>query len=177
MKAQLYILGFLKRHGAQHGYALKQLLSERASDFAKIKMSNIYYHFEKMEKQGLVQVSREKKGKRPDRQVYTITPEGEKAFLKLLMEALNVPYDFESIMDGPLFFSEYTRNEQILESLGKRINHLEKVLGHIDSHQQEVLRHIPEDFKKIAVVLFSHHRVHFAAELSWARQAVTVLKG
>ena len=66
-----------------HGYALKQILSERASDFARIKMSNIYYHFEKMEKQGLVQVSYEKEGKRPGRQVYSITPEGEKTFLKL----------------------------------------------------------------------------------------------
>ena len=118
-----------------HGYALKQLLSERAADFAKIKMSNIYYHFEKMEKQGLVQVSLEKEGRRPDRQVYSITPEGGKTFLKLLSDALNLPFDFESIMDGSLFFSEYINNTQILEALGKRIHHLSKALEHIDTHK------------------------------------------
>ncbi|MCK5101140.1 MAG: PadR family transcriptional regulator [Desulfobacteraceae bacterium] len=176
MKVQLYILGFLKRHGAMHGYALKQILSERASDFARIKMSNIYYHFEKMEKQGLVKVSHEKEGKRPDRQVYSITPAGEQTFSKLLSDALNLSFDFESIMDGPLFFSEYAENTQILEAFENRIQHLEMAVEHIDTHKKEVLKYIPKNFKKYAGVLFDHHRVHYMAELTWAKQALSVFE-
>ena len=176
MKVQLYILGFLKRHGAMHGYALKQTLSERASDFARIKMSNIYYHFEKMEKQGLVQVSYEKEGKRPGRQVYSITPEGEKTFLKLLSDALNIPFDFESIMDGSLFFSEYIENAQTLEAFKNRIQHLEMAIEHIDVHKKEVLEYIPKDFQKYAAILFDHHRVHYMAELTWVKQAFSVFE-
>lgn len=174
MKVQLYILGFLKRYGAMHGYALKQTLFERASDFARIKMSNIYYHCEKMKKQGLVQVSFEKEGKRPDRQVFSITPEGEKTFLKLLSEGLTLPFDFESIMDGPLFFSEYIKPSQTLDALKNRIQQIEIIINHIDAHKKEVLQHIPEDFKKYASILFDHHRVHFIAELEWAKQAILV---
>lgn len=159
-----------------HGYALKQILSERASDFAKIKMSNIYYHFEKMEKQGLVKVSHEKEGKRPDRQVYSITPEGEQTFLKLLSDALNLSFDFESIMDGSLFFAEYVGNTQIHEAFKNRIQHLEIATEHIDTHKKEVLKYIPEDFKKYAAILFDHHSVHYMAELTWAKQALSVFE-
>lgn len=176
LKAQLYILGFLKRFGPQHGYALKQLLSKHAADFANIKMSNIYYHFEKMAKQGLLRVSFEKEGKRPDRQVYSITPAGEKAFSRLLLEALKVPFDFESIIDGPLFFSEYSSRDLIIVSLEARISQLEVVLDHIDTHRKEIFTHIPKSFKKYTTALFDHHKAHYLAEMEWARKAIVTFK-
>jgi DNA-binding PadR family transcriptional regulator len=139
-------------------------------------MSNIYYHFEKMAQKGMLQVSFEKEGRRPDRQVYSITPVGEKAFSRLLLEALKVPFDFESIMDGPLFFSEYSSRDLIIVSLETRISQLEVALDHIDTHRKEKLSHIPKSLKKYAVVLFDHHKAHYLAELNWARKAITAFK-
>ncbi len=159
-----------------HGYALKQMLSERATDFARIKMSNIYYHFEKMEKQHLVKVSFEKEGKRPDRQVYSITSKGDKAFSELLLDALDFPFNFESIMDGALFFSEYIDNEEIGPAFDRRIDYLEKAVNNIDSHKNEAIKYIPEDFKKYAKIIFDHHIIHYKAELTWALKAASLFK-
>lgn len=177
LKVQLYILGFLKRHGAQHGYALKNLLSEHASDFARIKMSNIYYHFDKMREKGLVDVTLEKEGRRPDRQVYSITPEGEAAFSKMMLDTLDLPFEFESLIDGPLFFCEYADRKALEKSLLNRCRYLETAIRHIERHKKETLAHIPELFLPYAELLFEHHAVHYAAELSWAKKAAAVFGG
>lgn len=176
MKVKLYILGFLKRHGAQHGYALKQLLSRNASDFANIKISNIYYHFDKMCQQGLVSVSLEKEGRRPDRQVYSITKAGEQAFATLLEKSLALPFDFESILDAPLFFSEYADHKQISEAVQNRILQLEEAIDYIQRHRCRVLDEIPDLFHDYAVLLFDHHLIHFKAEMKWSRKAREVFK-
>lgn len=47
MKVPFYILGLLMRYGPQHGYNIKQLVSDGISDFAKIKLPTIYYHLKK----------------------------------------------------------------------------------------------------------------------------------
>ena len=56
-----------------HGYKIKQLIAERALDFAHIKLPTIYYHLEKLQAKGFVTSEIEKEGKRPDRFDYTIT--------------------------------------------------------------------------------------------------------
>lgn len=174
LKVQLYILGFLKRYGAQHGYALKQLLSEHASDFARIKMSNIYYHFDKMEKKGLVTVSSEKEGKRPDRMVYTITPQGEASFFKMLDKALAVPYDFESILDSSLFFYEYLDEKHLYHTLSERCRHLETAIKKMESHREETLKTIPAPIKLYVTALFDHHYIHYSAELTWVQKTMAI---
>lgn len=77
----LYILGFLLRYGPQHGYQIKKRMSEQMADFTNIKLPTIYYHLEKMERDGLISAEELREGLRPEKRVYQITPEGKERFL------------------------------------------------------------------------------------------------
>jgi DNA-binding PadR family transcriptional regulator len=65
----VYILGLLLRFGPQHGYQIKKLVSEYLSDFTQIKLSLIYFHLEKMHKDGLLQAVQDKNTNRPKKTV------------------------------------------------------------------------------------------------------------
>ena len=174
MKAPLYILGFLSRYGPQHGYRLKQFL-EHISDFASLKLPTIYYHLEKMEKKGLISAAQEKDGKRPEKWVYTITPDGQEAFQELLKNAASSSYRGEFLLDAVLFFSEFMEIQHVLDALTCQLERCEKVLQRIEEHKEEVLQHQPEWSKVFTKAIFSHHEYHHRAELMWLQETVNEL--
>ena len=169
MKIPLYILGFLKRHGSLHGYKLKELITERISDFTTIKLPAIYYHLDKMEKNGLITAVRERQGKWPERSVYTITQHGIEAFQQLLSESLSARYRPEFDLDASLFFADSLTPELFAGALQQHTTHCETVLERLNDHKAEVLRHLPPDAAAAAISLFHHHEIHYQAELEWLR--------
>lgn len=172
MKVPVYILGFLMRYGALHGYKLKGLISERASDFAHIKLPTIYYHLEKLEKAGLVTAKVEKKGRRPDRMVYTITKSGRTRFKELLQKTLQVSYQTEFGLDAALYFSDAFEPDELKAALETQAHDLKKALTYMEKHRQEVLAQVPQDAQKTTTAIFNHHIVHYEAELKWVQETL-----
>ena len=78
MQIPLYILGLLMRFGPQHGYQIRKIIGEELADFTGIKLSVIYYHLEKMEREGLLHGAREKTSGRPEKTRYSVTQEEER---------------------------------------------------------------------------------------------------
>lgn len=76
-KVSFYILGFLIRLGPLHGYQLKAHIESEARDFAKIRLPNLYYHLGSMREKGWVESTRGKEGSRPEKEVFSVTPEGK----------------------------------------------------------------------------------------------------
>jgi len=83
MNQELVFLGLLKE-GPKHGYEIKKILREVLSTFTNIDSTSIYYPLRRLEKKGLVTRRLGRKGKRPEKVIYSITKEGEKLFEKLL---------------------------------------------------------------------------------------------
>ncbi|MBN2096928.1 MAG: PadR family transcriptional regulator [Candidatus Omnitrophica bacterium] len=83
MTQDLVFLGLLKA-GPKHGYEIKKTIQEELSTFANLDSQSIYYPLRRLEKKGLVKKRIGRKGKRPEKFIYTITKEGEKDFEKLL---------------------------------------------------------------------------------------------
>jgi len=86
MQIPLYILGLLMRFGPQHGYRIRKIIGEELADFTGIKLSVIYYHLEKMEREGLLHGIREKISGRPEKTRYSVTQAGRAAFRRILGE-------------------------------------------------------------------------------------------
>lgn len=172
----LYILGLLLRFGPQHGYQIKKLLQEQMEDFTRIKLPAVYYHLEKMEAAGLIIASCEKSGTRPEKIVYRISDTGAEKFKGLLAQSLQIEYRPAFDIDGAFFFSDALESNALTESLSRHIAKLKQIIAKLELHQEETLRYIPEQYKISADIIFSHHLVHYKAELAWAEQSYNSLK-
>jgi DNA-binding PadR family transcriptional regulator len=172
----LYILGLLLRFGPQHGYQIKKLIEEQLEDFTQIKLPTIYYHLEKMEAAGLITAHRDKQGVRPEKTVYQISDTGMDKFKELLAQSLQIEYRPTFDIDGTIYFSDHLGAGALLESLARHREALKKELSVIELHRKETMRHIPEEYKTSADIIFEHHILHYNAELAWAERSISSLK-
>src|ERR1700690_809345 len=113
MLIPLYILGLLIRVGPQHGYQIKKTFEEQLADFTHIKLPIIYYHLEKMEKEGLLTASLEKNSNRQEKTIYSITAKGKKSFYQLLNEFLEFEYQPVFASDAVFYFSSQIKRPSI----------------------------------------------------------------
>jgi DNA-binding PadR family transcriptional regulator len=87
MEKKLILLAIL-RNQEMHGYRLSHVLEQGAGMAITLTKSNAYKLLAKMESDGWITYYEERKGKRPPRRVYGLTPEGEEAFQRLLRESM-----------------------------------------------------------------------------------------
>lgn len=172
MKVPLYILGFLIKHGPQHGYKLKQIITEEVSTFTKIKQPTIYYHLERMLKDGLVTSKAEQEGNRPERSVYKITRKGRAAFAKHLDKALASNYEPEFLLDAVLYFISAVEKEKALEVLRKKEKVLDAEVSELLLKSTEVLLLADEKESAIMKSIFNHRIYHYQIELKWVRETI-----
>ena len=85
MEKQLLFLGILRQQD-MHAYQLYELLEAHTNTYLPLKKSTVYSALKRMSDEGLINVDIERVGNRPERQVYSITPLGEKQFMTLLRE-------------------------------------------------------------------------------------------
>lgn len=172
----LYILGLLLRFGPQHGYQIKKLIEEQLEDFTQIKLPTVYYHLEKMEAAGLITASRDKLGARPEKTVYHINLTGKDHFQELLHKTLQIKYRPTFHIDGTFYFSDSLDCSDLIDSLSRHIQNLEKTLAMLESHRKETLEQIPQRYKTSSNIIFEHHILHYQAELTWAEESLNSLK-
>lgn len=171
----LYILGILQRYGPQHGYHIKKLIAEQLSDFTQIKLPTIYYHLGKMATDGLLSASSEKTDLRPEKTIYSITVKGKQVFRNDLFALLDFDYRPTFSSDSVFFFAEHLETEDISSHLEAYITKLNTALESIKKHEDESLQFIPDDVRKMAEIIFSHHERHYQAELEWAQESLKKL--
>mgnify|MGYP000933622382 CR=1 FL=1 len=173
----LYIIGLLQRYGPQHGYQIKKIIGEQLSDFTQIKLPTIYYHLENMEANGLLMATRLKPGGRPEKTVYNVTSKGRQAFQSMLDELLEFDYHPSFVSDGIFYFSDSLSLSDMTKGLENHIKNLKEIIERIQKHQNETLQFVPEEMKPMVLIIFNHHLYHYRAELDWAVESLSVLKG
>ena len=151
MKIQeLIILGLLKKT-PRHGYEIKKIIRKELGVFSSLENKSIYYPLKTMEKRGLIKKETDSsKGKIP-RYVYSLTPSGNREFVKLAMNALLSEKRPFIEIDIPLYFLPHLQKREVMARLRLRKRFLEKVKGwladNLDSpqfsapHQNLLLRH------------------------------------
>jgi DNA-binding PadR family transcriptional regulator len=123
---ELILLGLL-RQAPKHGYEIKVQAREILSLFAGVQLKSIYYPLRILEKKGFLTKRVVKKGKRPARTVYCLSPKGKERFEILLNKNL---LDFtrpQFTLDLSLYFLGFMQPEQARRRLKKRLEILRKI--------------------------------------------------
>jgi len=139
MSIQIYILSKLMAED-NYPYKLKKELSDPIpfDKIGDLTESKLYYHFESLSKQGLIQqVEVIKEENRPDKQVYTITEKGREDLPKKIYELFEKANKLAEVIVG-LMFLRYVEKSNIililerkLESLHLRQLQLKEIYSHI----------------------------------------------
>lgn len=114
MAIQIYILSKLIE-GNNYPYELKRQLSEPIpfDEFAGLTESKLYYHFEALTKQGLIEpVKIIKEEHRPDKQVFAITENGRKELPKKIYRLFEKSNMINEMVIG-LANLEYVDRDQV----------------------------------------------------------------
>ncbi|MBA1336243.1 MAG: hypothetical protein HPY66_2677 [Firmicutes bacterium] len=85
MSLKYSILGLLT-YAPMNGYYLKKIFDKSINHFWTANLSQIYRELDSLEKKGYVSSVIQPQDDRPDKRVYSITREGEKAFHKWLAD-------------------------------------------------------------------------------------------
>lgn len=90
----LIVLGILKREPLS-AYDIQKLVEYRnISKWVKISTPSIYKKVIQLEEKGFVKSTLMKEGKMPEKAVYSLTADGEKAFENLMLETSSKPIHF-----------------------------------------------------------------------------------
>ncbi|MDQ2717194.1 MAG: PadR family transcriptional regulator [Chloroflexota bacterium] len=109
----LLLLGILRMQSL-HGYRLMDFIERNLSRVTNMKKATAYALLERLREAGYVRIHTEQQGNRPLRQVYTITPEGEKQFQTMLRENLSHADRTTFAGDiGLMFFDQLPREEAV----------------------------------------------------------------
>lgn len=166
MEKKLLLLGLLLSHG-MHGYQLNEILQQNPGTPISLKKSNAYKLLGDMEKDGWVTHIQEQEGNRPQRRVYSVTEEGEKAFYRLLRENLSTHKSSEFPSVVGLDFVYMLPAEEAVSLLETRRKLVDEKFQQLDDIEVEMRQsHLTIDYL---------HQ-HFAKEIEWLGEVISRLQ-
>ena len=123
MAIQIYILSKLME-GDNYPYNLKKQISELQSldSINGLTESKLYYHFESLAKQGLIETKEViKEDNRPDKHVFSITEKGREALPKKIYKSLENANTIGDMVIG-LANMKHVDRDKILHILEKKLS-------------------------------------------------------
>jgi DNA-binding PadR family transcriptional regulator len=138
MDVRTICLGILTR-GSATGYEIKKAFEDSGLDhFVEASFGSIYPALSRLTEEGLVLVREEAQEKRPDRKVYSITPEGRTAFLAALMKP--IPEDrHRSPFVFAMLFSDLLPANRVQALMDRYIAQSEERLAQLSRRKDEGL--------------------------------------
>jgi len=148
---ELAVLGLLKER-AMHGYELRKQLSQKLGLFWTVSFGSLYPTLRRLEKRGAVRKTLDADQTSRRKQVYEITPAGEREFLERLEEGTGSGTD-EDKFPLRLAFFRYLKPETRIRLLERRKAYLEDQLvegrrslqrakrGRADTYTLSLMRH------------------------------------
>ena len=150
MTQELVLLGLLKE-GPKHGYEIKKTIDEVLSTFTNLDSQSIYYPLNRLEKRGLVTKSPARKGKRPEKFVYKITPDGEKVFEKLLHENFLTFQRPIFNIDLSLYFLPLVKSRLVHSHLYRRLRGMKRIMRWLEE-RKVLLKKDNRPYHSVAII-------------------------
>ncbi|MCR8657703.1 PadR family transcriptional regulator [Paenibacillus endoradicis] len=175
MAIQIFILSKLMK-GNNYPYKIKKQLSETipVSQLGGLTESKLYYNFESLVKQGLIEpVEIIKEEHRPDKQVFAITTKGREAIPEKIYKLFEKA-DLISEMVVGLVNINYVDRDKVVEILERKLQHLKErwesiakldILTPVDEEKAMYL-----DFVGEYAASRSDHTIH------WLEKLIILLK-
>ena len=138
------------------GYEIKRVVRTRLEGLGDISSGTIYYTLKKLESKGWIKGSVSRRGRRPERKTFRITPAGKRGLQKLLEEAAMQDDRFYSPFDVAVFLTPYLSPDVILKAVDRRIEWVEKSRRRIEQVEEKnpgrwpfYLYYLREKFKEV----------------------------
>lgn len=147
---ELAILGLLKEK-AMHGYELKQQLTRKLGHFWQVSYGSLYPALRELKERGAIEPVFDTDETSRRKNVYRITPRGEREFLELIEDPVSSAWEEEKFPLRFAFF-RYVKPEIRLRLLERRRVYLEEKLDdlhrslheegdRIDGYTRSLIRH------------------------------------
>jgi DNA-binding PadR family transcriptional regulator len=162
LERELLLLGLL-REQEMHGYQLLEFIDAQMSTCVDLKKPTAYFLLDKMTAAGWIRYEQNQEGHRPPRRVYTITPEGEAVFQKLLRENLGSYQPARFATDIGLAFIDTLPPTEALALLRSRRNAAQAQLAVVQAAPAH-----PGG----AQLMIAHQVHHLTSELGWLDQVI-----
>lgn len=127
---ELLLLGLLKK-GPKHGYEIKKIIKEDLYSFTTLETESIYYSLMALAHRGLLTRKKGRSGKRPEKYVYSLTPEGHDRFEVLINKSFSTLERPYFNIDLALYFLPFIQKDAFSRRLRARLillKRLERVL-------------------------------------------------
>ena len=139
MSIQIFILSKLMEDN-NYPYKLKKQLSEPIplDQLSGLTESKLYYHFDSLVKQGLVeQIEIIKEEHRPDKQVFAITDKGREELPKKIYKLLESANDINDMVMG-IANLKYVNRDRVLSILQKKSDCVRDQWTHLKDYKEKV---------------------------------------
>jgi DNA-binding PadR family transcriptional regulator len=172
-KNEIAVLGLLSER-PMYGYEIHQEIKRREMDYwAKIKLPSIYNTLIRLEEQGFIQAGKEKVGKMPERNVYSITPPGREKLQELVASFLRDEDRPEWNFGLGVAFLFGAPREIVLEALQQRRTELTTCIAGLAEHDKNAVQEkIPFNWHMI----IENGQKHMQLELEWLNGLIEKVK-
>lgn len=134
------VLGLLAFWGPLSGYDLKRLFDHILSPMWGAAHSQIYHELRRMKDLGWVEMEREEQEARPDRKVYSITPQGSEALTSWQAQPASVLQLRDELLLKILFGSFASRSDLIANLKKGIVEHEMRLLNYRQNSQYSPVR-------------------------------------
>jgi len=171
-KNEITVLGLLAEK-PMYGYEIHQEIKRREMDYwAKIKLPSIYNTLTRLEEQNYIQAGKEKVGKMPERNVYSITSSGRDKLKELVLDFLRDEDHPEWNFGVGVAFIFGAPREIVLETLQHRRESVNKCLADLEQEKEEYRGKIPFNWS----MLIEHGQKHMQLDLDWLNGLIEKIK-
>ena len=162
------------REAPKHPYQMQRDMHQRHTDeLLALKRGSLYHAINQLQRDGLIQpVETSREGRRPERTVFQITPDGEDELLIWMRELLATPAREPNQFSGALAFITQTDPADTLEQLERRAI----TIGANIAAMQAIERAIGAWISRASVLEVEYQRALAEAELHWLHSIIDDLQ-
>jgi len=169
------LLGILAEK-VMHGYELKSRFDEKVGEFWSLNFGQIYSTLDRLEKEGLVSHDREVQDRRPDRKVFSITPDGRAELALWLSTPVSKVRALRDEFFIKLVFHDKNNPGPILELIERqKVLYLKQMNQH--TRRKLALKKEGQDLEALtAELLIDAGLFHAEADIKWLTLCEAKLK-
>ena len=162
MERKLLLLGMLRIQD-MHGYQLNEMIDAHVEAGFHLKKPTMYKLLNNMVDDGWLTCTTQKKGNYPTRRVYSLTPEGESAFVQLLRDNLGAYTPAEYRCNVGLLFMDVLPTDEKLALLQQRRERIKALV------EESPPVHTIDNAHDL---IFLHKARHLETELAWLDEVI-----
>ncbi|GMA69992.1 PadR family transcriptional regulator [Leuconostoc litchii] len=165
MKGKEIVLGILQ-NGPRTGYEINEVIQNRLNHFFDGTFGMIYPTLKKLEKDGLVIKKQITQTDKPNKNVYSITEEGQRVFSEELMKP-TTPEVLKSDFLMRLYFSNQLDSAKIKQFLKEEISRKQSQLDDLESQLESWQNNGMTDMQKVT---FDYGVIYYSSTLKFLKE-------